>query len=100
MRIESGVTYNLTLDVRVNELHPNPLFHVMHIGAVTPGGALIFPRTEVRFSEEQLGEWVTVEFSFEGNSNTFPIGFTTFGLVDMDVANISLTQEITEAIDS
>ncbi|ASN13626.1 hypothetical protein [Latilactobacillus sakei] len=83
--------YTITMDIKINEFIENENKEI-YMGSVIPGGGYDPSFSErTSLSEDSLGKWQTVTFSkvYTTDFPTTYLGFTIYGVKNMDVRNVS-----------
>ncbi|ASN13622.1 MULTISPECIES: Ig-like domain-containing protein [Latilactobacillus] len=89
-----GSLYNITMDIRVNEFN-NEDYHEVYMGEVIPGGGINPEFSNVtKLAAGSEGKWQTITFTqpYFGMGRTATLGFTIWGVKDVDIKNVSYTR--------
>lgn len=85
--------FRMSCEIRVHSFNDRP-FHTIFLGQIIYSGSPGIKHTKHEVSENEIGTWISLSFESEFSQpwQFEKYGFTTDGIVEMDVRNVSMTE--------
>lgn len=85
--------FKMTCEIRVHSFNNRP-FHTLWLGKIDASGSPGGDHTRHDVSQDEIGKWIKLEFrgSFSSPLSLDKYGFTTDGINEMDVRNVSMIE--------